>query len=78
MAIYANLSERMGFQECLVRITEMHTLSSEPLEFAARDKDRNRFPAAGQFDLDAGFGLIDDSRKSGSRFSDRVSFATFR
>ena len=72
-AIHANLSERMGLEECLVRITEMHTLSSESLEFAARDKDRNRLPAAGQFNLDTGFGLIDDSGKSGSRFSDRIS-----
>ena len=66
-------SSECGLEECLVRVAEMHTRSSESLEFPARDKDRNWLPAAGQFDLDTGFGLIDNLGKSGSRFCDRIS-----
>ncbi len=36
----------MGLEECLVRLHGNAYASSESLEFAARDKDRNRLPAA--------------------------------
>ena len=73
VVIDANLFERVGLEELPVRVAEMQTRPSKSLEFPARDEDRNRLPTTGQFNLDAGFRLIDNSGKSGSRFSDRVS-----
>ena len=46
-----SLSRPISSSEWVLRnvlyVVEMRTLSSEPLEFAARDEDRNRLPAAG-------------------------------
>jgi hypothetical protein len=72
IVIDANLLQRMRLEEFSVRVAEVQTLSSEPLEFAARDEDRNWLPAARQLNLDARFGLIDDSWESGSGFGDGI------
>lgn len=54
----------MGLEEFSVGVAEMRTLSSETFEFATGDKDCDWLPAARQFNLNASFGLVDDSGKS--------------
>jgi hypothetical protein len=51
----------MLLEKLAVRVAEMQMLSSEPLEFPMRHEDSDRLPSASQFNLAAGFGLVNDS-----------------
>ena len=50
----------MRLEELPVRVSEMQTLSSEPLEFPMRHQHGNGLASAREFDFNASFGLVDD------------------
>jgi hypothetical protein len=62
----------MLLQKLSIRVVEMHTIFSEPLEFPTRDENVHRLPAASHFYFDASFGLIDNTGQTGSGFGDGI------
>jgi hypothetical protein len=70
--IHANLLERPCLEEPSVRVTEVHALSPEPLEFPMRDNHGNRLTSTRQFDFDTSFGRVDDPRETGAGLGDGI------
>ena len=70
--IESNFVERVPLQEILVGRAEQGSVASQAFKNSEGDDSSNRLTPSSQFDLDSGFGLVDDAREAASGLCDGI------